>query len=146
MSHIWKLFSHFVILYILLIIYLTVCYSHTATSIGKNPSVLIEGCLDDGCLTILTKNFHTISPCFDSLRETIPPEDEEYSLKLCCNVQTYERCIFPYIISYCGMDSLDKFEHELRSLNTLCSLSTLQWAKCEKNKTVEAEGDLELRE
>lgn len=115
-------------------------------SISKNPSVLIEGCLDDGCLQSLTQNFKQISKCFDTLREHIPPDTEDYSLKLCCNVVQYERCLFPFIISYCGMDSLDKFESELRSLNSMCSLTTLQWNKCEANKTLPENNELELRE
>lgn len=112
----------------------------------KAPNVLIEGCIDDGCLQSLAQHQRTIDKCFDPLRETIPAEDEEYSRKLCCNVVTYERCLFPFIISYCGMSSLDKFEAELRSLNALCSLTTLQWAKCEVNKTEPESNELELRE
>ncbi|KAH9409769.1 hypothetical protein TYRP_010781 [Tyrophagus putrescentiae] len=112
----------------------------------KNPSVLIEGCIDDGCLSILTSHYKVISKCFDPLRESIPPEEEEYSLKLCCNVAKYEKCIFPYIISYCGMDSLDKFDAELKSINSQCTIATLQWSKCEVNKTAVPEAELDLRE
>ena len=112
----------------------------------QSASVLIEGCLDDSCLAILTKNYHSITKCFDPLRQSIIADDEEYSLKLCCNVAKYEQCIFPYVISYCGLNSLDKFENELRSFNSICNIATLQWNKCQSNKTIPIENDLELRE
>lgn len=43
------------------------------------------------------------------------------------------------------MESLDKFDTELRSINSQCNIATLQWSKCEVNKTV-PEAELDLRE
>lgn len=124
----------------------SVCYLQTSAG-AKNPSILIEGCVDDGCLSTLTKNFRLVSKCFEPLHETLSTDDEDYSIKLCCNIVKYERCLFRYIIFLCGMDSLDKFEAELRSVNSLCSLTTLQWNKCEVNKTLTMEeNEVELRE
>lgn len=118
---------------------------HSPT-VARNPSILIEGCVDDGCLTTLMRNYNLISKCFQPLHETLSTDDDEYSKKLCCNIVTYERCLFPYIIFLCGLDSLDKFELELRSVNALCSLTTLQWNKCETNQTAPAPNEEELTE
>ena len=119
----------------------------TTSVSGSFPSatVILEGCLDDGCLQHLSNQQNIVSKCFDPLREQLSPDIPDYSINLCCNFAKFERCLFPFIISFCGMDSLDKFDHELKSLNSMCSMTTLQWNKCEVNKT-EPEIDPELRE
>lgn len=84
----------------------------------------------------MLENRERVQKCFQTLRESIEPEDKEYSTKLCCNVSEYEKCIFPFIIYHCGMKTLDKFEAEMSSLNKLCSMTTLNWNKCQKNETI----------
>ncbi|CAG2105090.1 unnamed protein product, partial [Medioppia subpectinata] len=99
-------------------------------------SALSEGCIDETCLKQLGRDSRRVSKCFEPLRQTIEL-NEETGLTTCCSVRKYQSCIFPLIISNCGLDSMDKFESEMRSLNSICSMVTLSWDKCEpKNVTV----------
>ena len=109
-------------------------------------TLLSEGCIDETCLKYLAKDGRRVSQCFDPLRATVTFDDFT-GLNICCAVRKYESCIFPLIIANCGLDSMDKFEEEMRSVNAICSLTTLSWIKCEpKNQTTPEEIGLELRE
>lgn len=110
-------------------------------------SVLSEGCIDENCLKYLARDSKRVSKCFEPLRSTIAFDDYT-GVNLCCAVRKYQSCIFPLIISNCGLESMDKFEEEMRSMNSICDLTTLSWNKCEpKNLTSsEAEALVELRE
>ena len=108
-------------------------------------SVLTEGCIDETCFKQLVRDRRRVDKCFDPLRQRIV-FDEETGLNTCCAVRKYQSCIFPLIISNCGLESMDKFEEEMRSFNAICNLVSLSWNKCEpKNQTVNPL-EAELRE
>lgn len=114
----------------------------------SKPSISIEGCVDNGCFLTLNKHYDLISKCLRPLQESPSHDENDYHLRFCCNLIEFERCLFPYIITLCGFDSLDHFEKEMHSINYFCSMSTLQFSKCEKAATNETESignDEELR-
>ena len=95
------------------------------------PHVFVEGCIDLTCLKLLSHSSKQFSMCVQPLTKTVDHSQPEGQLELCCSVKQYQQCIFPMIISHCGMDSIDIFDQEMKSINSICSIVTLAWSKCE---------------
>lgn len=106
------------------------------------PNVLIEGCIDLTCLKLLSVNAHKVSVCFEPLRKQVA-NTKDAGNEICCNVRQYQGCIFPLVIAHCGLDSMDKFEEEMRSINNICNLVTLSWTKCEPKNITTTQLDIQ---
>lgn len=124
--------------FLILSVYLLISLNDYKTLISCGqllpPNVFIEGCIDLTCLSRLSRDVR-VNVCFDPLRKPVIYANDR-GIDICCNVRQYQHCIFPLIIEDCGLDSIDNFEQEMRSVNAICNLVTLSWNKCQlKNET-----------
>lgn len=63
--------------------------------------------------------------------------------QICCALRDFQTCTFPLVLAHCGIDALDNVEREMRPMNAICGVITLQFTKCEMaaEKAAGAEGE-----
>lgn len=140
-----KTASYQILLLLIIAFYFTAVLSSTDTDtyLRLETSIFVENCIDTECLSKLLKRRKDFEKCVEPLREA---RKDEAGKQICCNLRKFQTCIFPMIIGYCGMDSFDTFEQEMRSLNSMCNMVTLAFNKCDERQPAPKDGLLSLEE